>query len=100
MSDVVLLPELMALLRYRDRDSFRAWRVRAEKEEGFPPPLPHRRRPLAWSRASVLRWIDGDEHPRAPAPANDAGPADAPPADELAAARARLMARTLAGADR
>lgn len=33
-------------------------RHRLEQQEGFPEPLPTRRRPMIWRRSAVAAWLD------------------------------------------
>jgi predicted DNA-binding transcriptional regulator AlpA len=95
----IRLAEMMARCGYRDRDAFRAFMRRAEAELGFPRPI--KPRPLTWRRGEVDAWFAGDPSPsRPPAAANDLGPdagCSAVPseADEIAAARARLQAKSM-----
>lgn len=99
MSDQPLPPyrvaDLMKMFGYRDVDSFRAWRARAEAQ-GFPPPIVGCTRPLKWSRELVDAWRACGGRPaqhaivqQLPEPA---------PVDELAAGRARLALKAQARA--
>lgn len=99
---VLRLADVLALVGYRDKRAFRAWRQRAEAA-GFPAPLPGRDRPLVWSRAAVEAWLagqgqatggQGSASAPSPPPAPVHQPTPEPTADELAAARARLAARS------
>jgi hypothetical protein len=85
----------MALLGYRDAGAFRAWRRRAQAM-GFPSPLPGRVKPMVWSRAQIDAWLAAGGRPALAAARQAQAPAaDTPPLiDELAAARARLAARS------
>lgn len=84
------LGDMMVLFGFRDEDSFRAWRKRAEAR-GLPPPLTGCTRPLRWDRAQVLEWRARGGRPAQVALAESKP--DAAPLDELAVARMRLRAR-------
>lgn len=90
--------DLMVIFGYRDEDSFRGYRKRAEAM-GFPKPLPGSTRPLKWSREQIDAWRAVGGRPAEIAlrrQQQHEGEDAAAAVDELAIARARMHAKNAA----
>jgi len=56
------------------RHTFLGRRDQLEAREGFPPPMPHIRRPLLWRRSQVTAWIEAQGLFAPAVPSVDVGP--------------------------
>jgi len=52
--DAWAVAELLGMARL----TFLHRREALERDEGFPPPMPHLRRPLLWRKSQVRAWIE------------------------------------------
>jgi predicted DNA-binding transcriptional regulator AlpA len=77
---------LAELFGYADARTFGDY-IPTLEQAGFPPPLPIGGRCKRWSKAAVDAWLAG-ARVAAPPPGDDPNP------DDLAAARARLAAKS------